>query len=102
MKPLSFTFDTTLATLNGVAAKKAPTKLSNTQVSLYPSCFPVSQTPSTATAMLTVSFVYLKELSEEAGGTISKTDVPTIDALIVFIDWARIRTPTTPIMDPHT
>ncbi len=52
--------------------------------------------------MLTVSLVYLNELRREAGGTINNTDVPTIEALIVLIDWARIRTPTTPIMEPHT
>ena len=51
--------------------------------------------------MLTVSFVYLNELKSDAGGTISKTAVPTNEALIYLIDYARIRIPTKPIKDPH-
>ena len=93
--------ETALVTLKGVDAKYAPTKLSNSHVSLYPSYLPVNQTPSTATAMLTVSLVYLNEINSDAGGTINKTAVPTSDALRSLIDYARISTPTSPMIDPH-
>jgi len=101
MKPLSLFLDKTLATLSGVAAKKAPTRLSSTHDSSYPNYLPVSHTPKTATTIEQVSFVWLNELNKLAGGTISNTDVLTIDALTILIDWANIITPTMPMIEPH-